>query len=320
MVNNLNVSILLSTYNGSKYILEQLESLRLQSFSDFTLYVRDDGSSDDTLELIKNYKGLDVVILEDSHGNVRPAKSYLHMLSEIESDVYFFCDQDDYWFPDKIYNTLKMLESVEDISKTPILVHTELELVDQNLNKLGSNFHEADGVNPTQFIESNKIYVENCVVGCTSAFNRAARDICIENFNLKFDFIAMHDWWVALCVRNCGRIYYDNNPSISYRQHSSNVSGSSYSKKFTLKSISLERIIKVRTMKLNIIRQLETYQRVFLQVRNCKEKKLVKKIFKSMSRDNFYTWITLFYIGVRFSRAKLNISVLLLSFLPRTIK
>lgn len=313
-----DVAILMSTYNGEEYILDQLDSLSLQTYRDFTLYVRDDGSTDNTVELIKSYNGLKIVFIDGMTGNHRPAKSFLYMLSVVESDLYFFCDQDDYWLPDKLSNAICLLEKYASASSKPALFHTELTLVDEMLNKLGANFHQADGVDPELFIKTDKMYVENCVVGCTVGINRLARDFCISNTDLELDIISMHDWWLALCVRKIGVVLYDVNPSILYRQHGRNVSGSSFKREFILSKINISGFKKIGKMKADVSNQLISYKRKFSHVLTKHEAKRLNKITKYILDDTVLSWVLLFCIGVKFTKLRLNIAAIIHSLFLRS--
>lgn len=224
------IAILLSTYNGEKYLAEQLESLFNQTYKDFTLYVRDDGSNDGSLDILKNYKkkySNIVIHLEDSKKNIGACLSFMWLLENVDSKYYMFCDQDDIWFPNKIQLCLDSILSEEKrTTNKAILIHTDLIVVDNGLNIISSSLWENNKINPFK-IGTKYLKVINYVTGCTIIINKLARDISIT----KNKEILMHDYWVALCVdAEGGKIVNLPIPTIFYRQHENNVIGATKSK------------------------------------------------------------------------------------------
>ncbi|MGE4440995.1 MAG: glycosyltransferase family 2 protein [Desulfomicrobium sp.] len=208
------IAILLSTYCGEAYLSELLMSLVSQSEKKFTLFIRDDISSDSTILTIQSYsKQLDMVFVEAS-SRLGPAKSFMNLLAVIPDsyEYFFFADQDDYWHPQKIERAVSMLSSQEN---QPSLYCSRLELVDADLKHLSySNV-------PYNFELSNSL-VENVATGCTLALNSQARTILLKNMPSN---IVMHDWWAYVVISAFGVVLYDKNSYIKYRQHGSNVIG-----------------------------------------------------------------------------------------------
>lgn len=220
------IAILLSTYNGEKYLEQQLNSIISQTFKDFKLYVRDDGSTDRTLEILNSYasKYPNIIICKDDKNNVGASKSFMSLLGKVEADYYMFCDQDDVWFESKIQTSLSIIKSEEARSfNIPLLIHTDLIVVDENLNILKSSLWNNNKLYPNKY-NSEYLKVVNVVTGCTCLFNRLARDIAIR---IKCEII-MHDFWLSICVDSAGgKIISLPFPSIYYRQHQNNVIGAS---------------------------------------------------------------------------------------------
>lgn len=218
-----NIAILLSTYNGGKYLEDQLCSLESQSAEKFHIYIRDDGSNDNTKEIIlkfiQRYKNCTLL---ESNNNLGAANSFMEMLLQVKADYYMFCDQDDIWLKDKIMNSYNYLKAIEDKKGIiPLLVFTDAKVVDANLNTISDSFIKTSGIR-TDFI-NNKGYVliKNISPGCTYIFNRKLRDQAISyNSNLP-----MHDWWLVLKAIKTGEIHYFETSDILYRQHDHNVIG-----------------------------------------------------------------------------------------------
>lgn len=224
------LAVLLSTYNGERFLREQLDSLFLQTFSDFTLYVRDDGSSDQTISILLEYekKYTNIVIFKNDQINRGACMSFIWLLKNVEAEYYMFCDQDDIWFPSKIELTFNAIKSEEFRSKNmPILVHTDLIVTNSNLDIICESLWKNDKTDPLK-ITRKYLRIVNYITGCTMLFNRIARDLAILNYKN----VLMHDFWVGICVDAAnGAIVTLPIPTIYYRQHSSNAIGAS-NKKF----------------------------------------------------------------------------------------
>jgi glycosyltransferase involved in cell wall biosynthesis len=211
----MRIAVLLSTYNGEKYLLEQLASLRGQTVhDDVTVFVRDDGSSDGTVRLVSSFSGLPIRISRGK--NVGVVASYLELLREIKEldfDYVALCDQDDVWLPSKLERAISQLTMQSDL---PTLYCSSAQLVDGNLRPLGVMTH-GHGT------DLASVLVRNVVTGCTCVFNRALFD------HLRFPShsasVLMHDWWLALLAASFGSIIYDPHPHILYRQHGNNQVG-----------------------------------------------------------------------------------------------
>jgi glycosyltransferase involved in cell wall biosynthesis len=207
--------ILLATYNGEKYLSEFFESLTNQSCKNFLLIVRDDESSDNTLNIISNYSNKLNITLLNSNIRLGAACNFIQLLIESgdEFDNYFFADQDDYWHPNKIERAQVNLAEYDNL---PTMYCAGLELVDSDLSHI--SFTPLPRV-----IDLNNALVENIVTGCTIAINSKARHFVIDHLPRKF---SMHDWWFYIVFSALGKIVYDDYVSLKYRQHSHNTIGS----------------------------------------------------------------------------------------------
>jgi glycosyltransferase involved in cell wall biosynthesis len=215
------VAVLLSTYNGDKYLDEYLQSLRRQEWSDITLIVRDDGSSDKTLQILKRYQGIPKfnLLILSSNGNLGPAQSYFRLLDEAGDgfDYYAFSDQDDVWLPEKITRAVDKLKPVS--RNVPALYCSRLEYVDEDLN------HIQWSRIPHRIGYGNAI-VENIATGCTLVLNKSARELILHRIPR---ICLMHDWWCYLLVTCFGQVVFDDHPGIKYRLHRGNTIGAATS-------------------------------------------------------------------------------------------
>ena len=222
---NKKVAILMSTYNGERYLAEQIQSIIDQSYPNWTLYIRDDGSTDRTQEIIKKYANQNSRIVFFNEGrveNVGVVRSFMELLEKTSADCYMFSDQDDVWLADKVKDTLAKLEQNEP---GPVCVFTDLEIVDQDLKPI----RRMNGDNI--WTDFRLLLFSNCVTGCTMMINEALKQL-IHFKTLDYRYVYMHDWWIGLLAAAFGKLVYLNQPTIQYRQHGDNVVGSS--KKNTL--------------------------------------------------------------------------------------
>ena len=221
------ISVLLSTYNGQKYITEQIQSILKQTFSDFVLYIRDDGSSDDTLNIIHNLASTDsrIVIIndvsEDTNTNLGFGESFStiskYALTHSDCSYFAFCDQDDYWEEDKLEIALSYFEKAN--SDTPILFASNYYICDDVLNVTGT-FNET---NPMTGVTFENLFFEGVFPGFTMMINRKLAELSFDN-NYSKD-IYYHDKWVTLIALGLnGQIIYSEKPLAKYRRHSNAVS------------------------------------------------------------------------------------------------
>ena len=220
----MTIDVLLSTYNGEKYIGELFDSLLAQSCKNFQILVRDDGSSDKTISIIEDYMGkfagrMRFINLPEE--NLGPAKSFSALMMASNADYVLFADQDDVWLPSKIqrlYDEMVQQESLHP--DAPILVQCDLEVVDENLNLIAPSFWEFQGLNPSRNRLADMV-MQNTVTGCAVMLNRRLATLVRE---VPLAAI-MHDWWIALVASAFGYIASVPDSLIRYRQHGLNSVG-----------------------------------------------------------------------------------------------
>lgn len=241
----MKLAVLMATYNGEAYVQAQIESILQQDVDmPFDLIVRDDGSTDGTLQILESYreKGL---LTYCTGGNLGAAKGFIQLLQNNPGyDFYAFTDQDDVWNPDKLRKGIRAVEK----SSGPALYCTNAELVDSQLQSLGRNTHR---VIPNYNLVSI-LCLASCAQGCTSVFNNALAQV-IQTHDMPDVFI-MHDSLVTcLCALMGGKIIYDHTPSMKYRMHDSNVFGMVTAKQ------SLTRVIKSRLKEITTKKKISMY-------------------------------------------------------------
>jgi len=220
------IDILLATYNGSAWLEAQIDSLLAQDCQDWRLLVRDDGSTDATLAVLWAQQarlGDRMRIVADDRKNLGPAGNFARLLEVSSADYIMFCDQDDVWLPGKISLTLAKMREVEADcgSKTPVLVHTDLQVVDEVLNLLADSGHRFQQIDPVNGDTLGRLLVQNIATGCTLMLNRALRERALPIPAAAL----MHDHWLSLVAAAFGKIAYLPVPTLLYRQHGGNQVG-----------------------------------------------------------------------------------------------
>jgi len=215
------VCILLSSYNGADYLAEQLDSLVGQTCTDIDIAVRDDGSTDGSLQILGKYADKYPYIHVESGQNIGVSESFMGLLSQAngESRYFAFCDQDDVWYPDKVERAIDKLSGVPP--GEPAIYFSRLEYVDRNLE------HSGYSRLPHRRFSFRNALVENSASGCTVVLNRTARDMIVAR--MPSPNSVLHDWWCFLVVSAFGTVIYDDRPGIKYRLHGKNETGAALS-------------------------------------------------------------------------------------------
>lgn len=213
-MNTFRFKILLSTYNGEKYIREQIESILSQTYSNFELIIRDDGSTDNTVKIIETFKKDYKKIILHKGNNLGVVKSFLELLKIspcCEEELIAFCDQDDIWKKDKLKNIAESMSRVFDHNST--LYCSRQEYVDPDLCTLGLSKVPSE-------VGFKNAMVENIAVGCTVAIGKNIREYLLQ---ADPGHMLMHDWWAYLVASSFGEVVFDERAEILYRQHAGSV-------------------------------------------------------------------------------------------------
>lgn len=279
------VLILLATYNGKEYIEEQINSILKQTYKNIELIISDDNSNDETIDIIEKIrekdKRIEIFKSESTQGILKNFNKLINIAKTKKYDYIMLSDQDDVWKKDKVEKSLKLILEIEQKkSLLPILVYTNLELVDKNLKKLEMKIrYKKETIRLFRILHQNPIY------GCTMMLNKKLIDSLEESFPEEF---IHHDYYITFIAFLMGEIYHLDEECIFYRQHGKNNSGSS---------------IKNRTSKFFNIPNLERNVKQFYELSNLTLKKYsdyisdIEKvgIKKILRKDKYFIFYLLKY-------------------------
>ena len=220
MNDNIQIDILLATYNGEKYLKCQLDSILNQTHKNIRLLINDDCSTDNTRAILKEYEEKDNRIkVKYNEKNLGYVKNFEDLLKRVENKYFALSDQDDFWKEEKIEKSLnKLLEEDAD------LVFTDLEPVDEKLNTITPSmvrFMQMDK-NIKKHQDYKLVFLRNCVTGCTIL---SKKELINKYIPIPTKKPMVHDWWMALIISQIGKITFLDEPTIKYRQHGNNQLG-----------------------------------------------------------------------------------------------
>ncbi|MEP0201389.1 MAG: glycosyltransferase family 2 protein [Halioglobus sp.] len=226
-MNSSHVIILMATYNGAKYLEAQLSSIKNQTMTAWSLLIRDDGSTDNTLDIIAAEIAKDprIRLIEDSGASrVGAAENFGHLmeaaLGHSAAQIFFFCDQDDVWENCKLERLMAQFPQ-GGCENFPLLVHSDLSVVDECLDEVHSSLFQYMALDTESEKPLNSLLTRNFVTGAAMACNR----LLLEQSGPIPPAAIMHDWWLALVAAAAGEIRCLAEPLVKYRQHGLNTIG-----------------------------------------------------------------------------------------------
>jgi glycosyltransferase involved in cell wall biosynthesis len=271
------VQILMSSYNGEKYIGQQIESLLHQDHQNLEIFIRDDGSKDQTVAITEEYsqKYTNVTLLKDDNKGVIASFFELVLKADEQADYFAFCDQDDVWKPSKVSRAVNLLE--KESKEIPLLYFSRLDIVDEQLQLLKQSPIPPSGVG------FENALIQNVATGCTIFFNKKMLELFKRHVPNK-EKVTMHDSWFYLLGAGLGKVIYDEQSHLLYRQHSSNTLGMADNK---LKSAMVRyRNFKKEGQRKPYTQQTEEFYRLFKDELNPKKRKLIEDFL--YKRSSFF--------------------------------
>lgn len=262
----MKIQILMSTYNGEKYIRTQLDSIAAQTIKEKKLLIRDDGSTDRTQEIIQEYQKRYSWISYYRGKNIGVQKSFLELIknSDANADYIALADQDDEWLPEKLEKAAECLDKLnaDKEKEIPLLYCSDKIIVDQNLKPIHVTVSR-----PVRKISFGNALVQDICTGCTAVFNQSLSELIRTHMPERADAVIMHDWWLYLTASCFGKVIYDRNPYIKYRQHGKNASGAMLNKK----ELWRYRLIQLKKPRGEIYRQVYEFKTCYADILNHSE-------------------------------------------------
>ena len=210
----------MATYNGEKYLYEQIESILNQSYKNWILLIRDDKSEDSTVSIIEEYEKKDsrIRLLSDRKGNLGFVKNFEELLKNSQEEFIMFSDQDDYWEKDKIKNYIEILQKDEKLSQIPLLIHSNSFICDKELKIVKEKFVDSSIASEKN---GNSYFFSYVVQGSTVMINRKLKEICIPFLSS----VTLHDRYFHLISEFFGKRIFIDKSLMKYRQHMNNEIG-----------------------------------------------------------------------------------------------
>lgn len=222
---DLSIDIVMGTYNGARYIAEQIRSIQAQDYRNWRLWIRDDGSRDGTLDIVRALRDADsrIHVVDDVLGNLGVVENFNRLLQCADGPYVILSDQDDVWVSNKISRLLEFakLVSGSTITDKPLLVFSDLRVVDQNLKVLDSSYMKMQGRSDSLDCSFPNLITQNVTPGCSMMVNRALMDVAMP----VPPEAEMHDWWLIQVAAQFGKVCYLPEALVDYRQHDANVMG-----------------------------------------------------------------------------------------------
>jgi len=273
----MNIQILLASYNGEKYIGDQIKSILDQSHDNFELIIRDDASSDDTINIINSFAAYDkrISLLKDNLGNLGYVKNFEHLLLKSNADILFFSDQDDIWLENKIKDTLKIFYD-NYYPGLKLLVHCDSYVCDANLNIIDIHIGKAGFNNGLKYLFFKPIVQGSCMV---------------ISKELKYSLLPFpqnihaHDYYISLVNEGIGRRVYIEKPLMLYRQHDSNITGAKKNKQKKKNDNTKYFSLRRNVIPKNRLRTIKEYLNTHTDLPSIRKKDLEDIIIFSESKN-----------------------------------
>lgn len=254
-------SVAICTFNGSKYIEKQIDSILEQPILPKEIIISDDGSQDDTITKIKRIfsdrEFLNYKLLKNPKKGI--INNFFFAISQTSSEIIFLSDQDDIWLPNKV--EIFMEEFSKKNCTHPFLLFSDAILIDSKNQIFSHSFFQYQGLSPLVFTDDSIIY-KNCVQGASCAFNSAMRSLLQDSLKvISVDNIYMHDWWLAILAKYYGSYHFIDKPLIAYRQHNNNQIGA-----FNKKLKYIHYILKTKHYVSNFIKAIKQNRELYKMV------------------------------------------------------
>lgn len=281
----------MATYNGEKYIEEQLDSIINQTYENWELLIRDDGSNDKTIEILEKYTEIypdKIILIRDNFNNLGACYNFLRLLELSSAQYIMFSDQDDIWLKNKIKLTFdEMLRTEYIYHDLPIAIHTDLRVIDSDKNTIYNSYYKSIKLNPKKQTQLGHVLIRSSLTGCTSMINKKLASIIIPYPK----GILMHDLWICFISNIFGKSIFIDKQTILYRIHNSNTVGMNLDTSFNKNILNFIIYFKQRKKEFFIDNKLK-HEQITLFLKTFKtideNKKVILKDFSQLFNYNFF--------------------------------
>jgi GT2 family glycosyltransferase len=290
------VQVLLATYNGERFLRQQIESILAQTYMPLRILARDDGSQDRTRAILEEYASahpdrFELMPLDAATGGAK--WNFVRLLQAATAEYVALSDQDDVWLPDKISREMEamlVLEQKNGLEK-PLLVFSDLRIVDDELRTKFESLREHQGIEPASISQLRRILSQNVVTGCTALLNRSLVKLATRMPAEAF----MHDWWIALLACSFGEASALPEPTVLYRQHGANVLGAGAVRKVSGAPVWRQHGLRREQWEMTVV-QAQGMLRVHANELVARQRALLKAYVRCETSSNRFvralTWLT----------------------------
>ena len=298
-----DIDILMATYNGARYIKQQILSIISQTYSNWRLIIHDDGSTDDTINIIKSFCDLDerIILIEDGKTFKQPGAHFIYLLSFVESPYVCFCDQDDIWFENKLEVMLGTISSKDPF--VPSVVFSDAYLYYLHNSITGTII----SVRPRQL--KDILFTNGGIHGSASIFNKKMSEVLLRNF----EYNIMHDHILTLIACSFGNIDFIDDKLFLYRQHNNNVTGNVAPNKITRVYKAFSGLKNKYVLSCDTINTIKVFYNVYNEYLSHDDRQLLDKYFKTINLRGLKRIVSIIINGYSICNSKIHLLIKVLT-------
>jgi glycosyltransferase involved in cell wall biosynthesis len=306
-----DIEVLLATYNGARFLREQVDSLLDQDYEHLRILARDDGSSDSSAAILATYADRfpdQVRVLPTVTPSGSAPKNFLLLMQSSTADYACFSDQDDVWLPDKVSRSKEIMDQLEARwgREMPLLVFSDLRVVDEKLETLDPSFWRVMGVDPDRIQRLPELLLESVVTGCTAMVNRPLLDLAVR----MAPQASMHDRWIGLIAGFLGKAGILQAQTVIYRQHDDNLLGTGRRQVTTAAEPSKQRLDNANLRAWNSSqRDAEAFLTTYQKELPAEQQALLKRFLRCQSSRSAFLRVITFLSGFRYAQIRHNLAM-----------
>lgn len=298
-----DIDILMATYNGARYIKQQILSIISQTYGNWRLIIHDDGSTDDTINIIKSFCDLDerIILIEDGKTFQQPGVHFIYLLSFVEAPYVCFCDQDDIWFENKLETMLGVISNKDPF--IPSVVFSDAYLYYPHNSITGTII----SVRPRQL--KDILFTNGGIHGSASIFNKKMSEVLSRNF----EYNIMHDHILTLIACSFGDIDFVNDKLFLYRQHSNNVTGNVAPNKISRVYNAFRDIKNKYVLSRETINTIKEFYNIYNEYLSPNDRQLLNQYFETINFKGLKRILSIIINGYSICNSKIHLLIKVLT-------